>query len=165
MTVLDYRHEIAWGGEGLPEDGHPWTLGDWMIDREDFNFLGGDWREHPWFRTNAARDYVDLIEPRFDAFLAGHGYVREGSRYRCRGGSDKTVALFSHGGSGAVALARALSLPFPYVASVMPYDFTSVIILNFPVCEGACVHPRLELFNDCAHIHDRTGPKLQQASE
>ena len=59
-----------------------------------------------------------------------------------------------------------LNLPFPYVASVLPYDFTSIIILDFPVSAGVYVFPRVELFNDCAHIRRHSGgPALQQKSE
>ena len=164
VVILDYMHEISWGGEGIPEEGHPWTLADRMI-AEGFDFFAQDWREHPYFRENVATAYYEKIAAKFDAFLAGHGYRREGARYFCAGGTDRTVALFSHGGSGACALARLLSLPFPYVASVMPYDFTSVIIVSLPVREGQYVRPRLELFNDCAHIGRCGDPKLQKVSE
>ena len=163
VTVLDYMHEISWGGEGIPEGGHPWTLGDWMIDREDFDFYGESWREHPYFAENATRRYFDRIAEEFDRFMAERGYRHEGSRFLCQGGRDETIALFSHGGSGGCVLAHLLALPLPYVLSVLPYDFTSIIILNFPVLEGEYVHPRLELFNDCAHIgRNQSGPALQQ---
>ena len=165
VTTLDYMHEISWGGEGVPEDGHPWTLGNMMLE-EGFDYAARDWREHPWFRDNTALRYYRMIAEKTDAFLAGYGYRHEGRRYLCARGSHRTIALFSHGGSGACALAHLLELPFPYVASVLPYDFTSVIILNFPVREGAWVFPRLELFNDCAHIRrNPSGPVLQQISE
>ena len=165
VTALDYMHEIAWGGEGIPHNGHPWTLGDCML-AEGFDFSARDWREHPYFKGNVATAYYGRIAEAFDAFLAGFGYRHEGRRFLCAGGTDKTVALFSHGGSGACALAHVLALPFPYVASALPYDFTSIIILDFAVDEGRYVFPRVELFNDCAHIR-RGGnrPPLQQESE
>ncbi len=165
VTTLEYMHEISWGGPGVPEHGHPWTLGNWML-AEGFDFFGEDWKEHPYFRENEARKYYEMISGRIKEFLASFGYQREDRRYFCGEGSEETVALFSHGGSGACALAYLLDLPFPYVSSVLPYDFTSVIILNFPVKPGEYVYPRLELFNDCAHIRkDSSGPKLQQVSE
>ena len=165
VTTLEYMREISWGGPGIPHDGHPWTLGDRMLE-EGFDFRAGDWRAHPFFRGNAATEHYRQIAERFDAFLEAHGYRHEGRRFRCAGGTDDTLALFSHGGSGACALAHLLALPFPYVASVMPYDFTSIITLAFPVNEGAYVFPRLELFNDCAHIHrGREKPALQQAPD
>lgn len=166
VTELPYMREISWGGPGIPVEGHPWTLGDWMIAREDFDFRGNDWREHPYFKENVAAAYYADISARFDGFLEAKGYRREGTRYRCVGGSDRTVALFSHGGSGACVLSHMLSLPFPYVASVMPYGFTSVTILSLENIPGECVFPRIELFNDCAHIHGGgRNVQLQQESE
>ena len=165
VITLDYMREIRWGGDGVPCDGHPWTLGDMML-AEGFDFQRGDWQAHPYFAGNAATAHYAGIAARFDGFLTAHGYRHEGRRFYCDGGTDETVALFSHGGSGACVLAHLLNLPFPYVASVLPYDFTSIIILDFPVSAGAYVFPRVELFNDCAHIRRHSGgPALQQESE
>ena len=165
VTTLDYMREISWGGPELPNNGHPWSLGDRMLE-EGFDFQRQDWQEHPYFRENLARNFYREIAAQFDAFLAAQGYRHEGRRFLCEHSTDKTIALFSHGGSGACALAHLLNLPFPYVASVLPYDFTSIIILRFPDNEGAYVFPRVELFNDCAHIRRGTdGPVLQQESE
>lgn len=164
-TTLAFMHEISWGGPHVPHSGHPWTLGDRMLE-EGFDFNGLDWREHPYFSENVATEYYRKIAVRFDEFLAAHGYRHEGRRFLCAGGTDKTIALFSHGGSGACVLAHLLALPFPYVASVLPYDFTSIIILDFPVSQGAYVFPRLELFNDSAHIRRGAGrPALQQTPD
>ena len=165
VTTLEFMREITWGGPGVPHAGHPWTLGDMLLE-EGFDFQGQDWRAHPYFRENAATRHYGEIAAAFDAFLLQQGYRHEGRRFLCEGCADKTVALFSHGGSGACALAHLLNLAFPYVASVLPYDFTSVITLDFPVREGAWVFPRVELFNDCAHIRRGPGgPTLQQESE
>ena len=166
VTVLDYMHEIAWGGPGIPVEGHPWTLGDWLIEKEDYDYRANDWREHPYFKDNVAARCEAEVSAAFDGFLAGKGYRRAGTRYLCGEGNDDTVALFSHGGSGACALAHMLSLPFPYVASVMPYDFTSIIILSLDNRPGAFVFPRVELFNDCAHIRGKGREiRLQQTPD
>lgn len=164
VTTVDYMREISWGGPGIPEDGHPWTLGDRLLE-SDFDFRADDWREHPYFRDNAATRHFRDISARIDGFLEGFGYRHRSSSFLCETDAERTVALFSHGGSGACALAHLLALPFPYVAAMMPYDFTSVTILAFPVAKGAAVHPRLELFNDCAHIRRGPGaPALQRVS-
>ena len=163
IHILDFMHEISWGGPGVAENGHPWTLGDYMIAREDFDFYGNDWRKHPYFEKNEALNYYDMIAEKIDAFLLSQGYRHEGARYYCDTREQKTIALFSHGGSGGCALSHLLALPFPYVCSVLPYDFTSIIILDFPVEKGSYVHTRVELFNDCAHIHKTEGgPRIQQ---
>ena len=165
VETLEYMHEISWGGEGIPQEGHPWTLAEWMIDRDGYDFYGEDWRQHPYYKDNAAMDYLREISARFDALLLRQGYRHEGTRFLCETEEEKTIAVFSHGGSGACVLSHLLALPFPYVCTVMPYDFTSIIILNFPVRKGEYVHPRLELFNDAAHIIGLShGLVLQQKS-
>ncbi len=152
VEVLDFMHEISWGGPGVPERGHPWTLADRMISLEDFDFYSRDWHGHPYFKKNEAASYADRIGPEFDAFLAGRGYRHEGTRFFCETDEERTLAVFSHGGSGACVLAHLLALPFPWVCTVLPYGFTSVVILEFPVRRGEYVHPRIELFNDMAHV-------------
>lgn len=166
VVTLPFMHEISWGGENTPEEGHPWTLSDWMIAREDFDFYSNDWRSHPYYVNNIAVQYLDAVSSQFDEFLLGQGYRHEGTRFLCRTDTQKTIAVFSHGGSGACVLSHLLALPFPYVCTVLPYDFTSIIILEFPVRKGEYVHPRIELFNDCAHIHDNScGPVFQMKTD
>lgn len=162
VTVLDYMHEITWGGEGIPEDGHPWTLGCRMIE-EGYDFLREDWRKHPWFRGNLVLQEYDRVSSAFDSFLQAQGYRHEGTRFLCERENERTVAVFSHGGSGGIVLSHLMNLAFPYVCAALPYDFTSIIILDFPSQPGKWVFPRLALFNDCAHF--RTGasrPKIQE---
>ena len=151
IRTLDFMHEISWGGEDTPAEGHPWTLSQWMIDQEDFDFTGKDWRKHPYYAQNVAVRYLDEIAGKFDDLLLEHGYRHDGGRYLCETDTQETFAVFSHGGSGACVLAHLLALPFPYVCTVLPYEFTSIIILEFPVRKGEYVHPRIELFNDTSH--------------
>lgn len=144
VTILPWMHEIDWGSRDktVLEDGHPWTLGDHML-YDGFDFAKQDWREHSGFQENICTGLAEMIASRADAFMESHGYRRQGLRYLCETDQEETVALFAHGGSGACLLSRLLNLPFPYVCSVMPYDYTAVIILNFPVQKGAYTFPRL----------------------
>ena len=152
VTVLNFMHEISWGGPDIPDGGHPWTLSSRMMAGEGFDFYKEDWREHPYFKNNAATEYYDRVGACFDEFLAStQGYRQEGTRFFCTADKQKTIAVFSHGGSCGCVLARLLSLPFPYVTAVLPFEFTSIIILSFPVRVNEYVHPRIELFNDAAH--------------
>ena len=163
VRTLDFMHEISWGGPGIPYEGHPWTVSDRMISSDNFDFYHQDWRHHPLFEKNTAVRYLDGISLRFDELLRGQGYRHEGTRYFCETDRQKTIAVFSHGGSGACVLAHLLALPFPYVCTVMPYEFTSIIILEFPVRKGEYVHPRIELFNDTAHtLNISSGLVFQQ---
>ena len=166
VRTLDFMQEISWGGEGIPVDGHPWTLAERMIDDEHFDFYGADWRSHPYFAKNSVLGHYTDIAARFDELMEPHGYRHEANRFFCTETQERTIAVFSHGGSGACALSHLLSLPLPYVLTVFPYDYTSVIILNFPVKNGSFVHPRVELFNDAAHISGLSaGIQFQQAPD
>ena len=165
VTTLDFMREIHWGGLNIPHAGHPWTLGDILME-DGFDFHTQDWYEHPFFKGNAATECYRKVIEAFDGFLSAHGYRHKGRRLFCEHAEAKTIALFSHGGSGACVLAHLLDLPFPYVCSMMPYDFTSIIIVDLPPVEGTYIHPRLEFFNDCAHIRKAwRSPILQRESE
>ena len=162
IRILPFMHEITWGGPDLPENGHPWTLSDRIMTEEDADMSVDGWRRHPYYVHNAATKCYDEVTRQFDGVMAELGYHRTGRRYHCEGDTDRTVALFSHGGSGACVLAHLLSLPFPYVTAAMTYDFTSVIILAFPDRPGEEVYPRLELFNDTAHLRQASSrPQIQ----
>jgi probable phosphoglycerate mutase len=166
VNILDYMREIRWGGEGIPDEGHVWTLGDKLLYEENFDFSKDDWKEHPYFKNNIALSCYEHVTNGIDGFLESQGYIHEGRRFKCVGGSDKTIALFSHGGSGGCALSHLLSIPFPYFCAVFPYDFTSITTLDFPVVKEGYVHNRVEVFNDCLHIKGISeGLKLQQTSE
>ena len=151
MTVLPFMHEIDWGGENVPEGGHPWTLGSLLLTRENWCPTVENWEEHPFFKNNIAREYVHSVGDAFDRFLLEHGYERDGNRYLCHTEKEETAAIFYHGGSGACVLSRLLNLPFPWVCAVMPYDFTSVTAITLDPAAGQHVFARLSLFNDCAH--------------
>ena len=151
ITILDYMHEIDWGGLDVPQNGHPWTLSDWLLE-EGFDLSRDNWREHPYFKNNVVTEYYDMVSQKFDVFLEEQGYRHEKGRFFCTADDDKTIAVFSHGGSGACVLANILNQPFPYNLCVMPYEFTSIISVNIPTRPGTYVHPIIELYNDAAHI-------------
>lgn len=119
----------------------------------------------PYFVHNKARECFDEIAAQFDLFLKQQGYRHEGRRFFCTAANEKTIALFSHGGSGACVIGHILSLPFPFIAAVMPFDVTSVTIIELPSREGSFVLPRLALFNDAAHIRRSGGPLIQQDAD
>lgn len=124
--------------------------------------MTNDWRKHPYFARNIVCDCYDTIATAIDAFMTEQGYKHEKRRFLCSKANNKTIALFSHGGSGACAISHLMGLPFPYMTSQMPYDFTSVIIVEFPCNEGRYVYPRLALFNDIAHLGQQSSPLFQR---
>ena len=155
VTQLPFMREIAWGydGKAYAPEAHPWDLVDNMIS-ESKNLQEPNWQNLPPFQGNMVCDDVNKIAKDVDAWLATLGYTREGSYYRAGENTEKTVALFSHGGSSSAVLAHLLNLPFPYLIRIYRVDFTSITSLWFPDTPGQLVMPVLELVNDNAHIRE-----------
>ena len=158
VRTLDFMREVRWGstnGEPLFANGHPWDIVNEM-SRQGIDLTRPDWRSSPYFRTNSVTEYVDNVEKGIDEWLAGFGYVREGTGYRhlIEEKEHRTVALFSHGGSSSAAIGHILNLPFPYVCAVLHLRFTGITILKLDRSSGLGTHPSLELSNDAEHIRE-----------
>ena len=95
VTILDYMHEIDWGGPDVPEKGHPWTLSDHLLE-EGFDLSRDNWREHPYFKNNVVTECYDMVSQKFDGFLEEQGYHHEKGRFFCTAAEDKTIADFHH---------------------------------------------------------------------
>ncbi len=165
IQLLDFMHEIDWGDrpgatEKLEYDGHPWTLGYRLLTEHPGCTENSAWADHPYFRDNVCMDYYRKVSNGIDAFLAGYGLVRQDGLYRCGDCSEDSIALFAHGGSGAILFSHILNLPFPFVLASMPYGVCSVSIIEFKKQRGDIIAPRLELFNDMGHIDKRKVEKL-----
>ena len=156
VQTLDYMRELHWGsidGTPLPSDGHPWDLADLMAE-EGWDLTNPGWREHPYFRNNQVTANADLVAEKTDEWLRTLGYEREGAFYRCvrPDNRQKTVALFSHGGSSAAAIGHILNLPFPYACGLFHLEFTGITIIRLDRNPGSRRLPCLELANDGRHI-------------
>lgn len=156
VKTLDFMREVQWGSrDGTPlfAGGHPWNISD-ELARTGVDLTRSDWREHPFFRNNTVLDSVDLVESGIDQWLESLGYVRDGFYYRCvrENSAQKTVALFSHGGSSCAAMAHILNLPFPYACALLHLEFTGITILRLDRHPGMQTLPCLELANDGRHI-------------
>ena len=92
--------------------------------------------------------------------LGRNGLKRKNGLYECTKENTDTIALFAHGGSGAIMFSHVLSLPFPFVLTSMPYGVCSVSVVDFTAEPGEMVIPRLELFNDMGHIESFKAEKL-----
>ncbi len=169
IRTLDFMHEIDWGNDedmagesaaALPYDGHPWTLG-YKLLAENPEYIGSErWDRHPYFRDNRCLKHWQRISEEMDGFLSGYGLVREEGLYRCEQERGETIALFAHGGSGAIMFSHVLNLPFPFVLTTLPYGVCSISVINFDEQLNGRVIPRLELFNDMGHIEQCRQEKL-----
>ena len=156
VQTLDYMRELHWGsidGTPLPSDGHPWDLADLMAE-EGWDLTNPGWREHPYFKNNQVTANADMVAEKTDEWLRSLGYEREGAFYRCvrPDNRQKTVALFSHGGSSAAAIGHILNLPFPYACGLFHLEFTGITIIRLDRNPGSRRLPCLELANDGRHI-------------
>ncbi len=157
VRTLDYMRELHWGstdGTPVPSDGHPWDLAD-LLAGEGYDLTNPCWREHPYFSHNRVTAEADHVAQKTDEWLKTLGYERNGAFYRCTrpDARQKTVALFSHGGSSAAAMGHILNLTFPYACGLFHLEFTGITVIRLDRNPGSQRLPCLELANDGAHIH------------
>lgn len=177
VNKLDFMHEIGWGDKKvetdsrsesagdslvesgkLPYDGHPWTLAYKLITEDPQYTTSPLWKDHHFFNDNLLMDYYEPISSGIDELLSQYGITRKDSTnamigtYFCKQKNDSTIALFAHGGSGAIMFSYILNLPLPYVLTTMPYGVCSVTIIDFAGETGEPIIPRIELFNDMEHL-------------
>ena len=75
-----------------------------------------------------------------------------GNAYRVGKNTDRTIAVFSHGGSSVSAIAHMMNLTIPFVSYVLQPDYTSVMELILSDEEGSLTSPRFGLMHDAKHI-------------
>ena len=159
VVSCDFMREIGWGpigDEELPEGGHPWKLAR-SLAAEGISITNPDWREMEPFCRSVLGERVDTVVDGFDALMAELGYQREGDYYRvCGENTDKTVAIFSHGGSSTAVLAHLLNVPFLHACGFIHVEFTSITVIRLPNTPGELVIPKLIGANDVKHLKDVT---------
>lgn len=160
VRILEYMREIRWSSPDEPESllsRHPWTLSERMVN-DNVDITRKDWKEHEYFKNSPTLAAYEEIRKGSDEWLASLGFVREGLYYRCVKSENKTLALYSHGGSSTAILSHILSLPFPYLLNVYHPDFTAICILSFPENVGSLIMPQIEIFNDSKHLRKLSDP-------
>ena len=155
--VLDFMKEIRFGTEEtLYKSGNPW-LSAWKLIGEGHDLQSASWREYPEFADNLATVDVDRIMTEADSWLASLGYEREGLYYRCTNEEEKerTIALFSHGGSSTAFLSRVFNIPFPYMCAILGHmAHTSITVLQFDPKPGLLSMPVAEVMVDARHLRN-----------
>ena len=145
----DFMREIAWVSK---EEGNPWYVAwDQIEHGESLPYT--DWQQHESYRHSVVVDCYASVSAAFDQWLLTLGYQREGEYYRVVGeNTNRTVAMFSHGGSSSVAVSHIANIPFPHFCAAVPVDFTAVTILRLSDQPGVLTSPRFEVINDSYHI-------------
>ncbi len=155
IVKLDFMREIAWNtrdGSALYQNGHPWKLADYMTSL-GYSLMDEEWTKIPPYSNSVVLDHAEKVSRGFDAWLESLGYRRDGLAYRVVGDqTERTVALFSHGGSSSAVLSHILNLPFFYVCGTIHFGFTSITTITFSNEKDALITPKIELLNDTRHI-------------
>ncbi|MBR5096892.1 MAG: histidine phosphatase family protein [Treponema sp.] len=153
--TLDFMRELDWGSvDGTPlfADGHPWFCANEMAS-QGIPLNDPDWENSPYFKNNKVTAIVKNIQQKTDEWLYGLGLERHQHGWRALPGAkqDKTVALFSHGGSSSAAIGRILNIPFPLTCALFHFGHTGITILRFEQEPGVTSVPCIELLNDMSH--------------
>ncbi len=155
IEKLDFMREIRWGssdGKEVVCDGHPWDTSLYALSL-GYSLMDESWTKSPPFCNNLVFGEIERLAHSSDEWLRTLGYSREGANYRVTGeNTDRTIALFSHGGSSSALLSRMLNLPFFYLCRAVCPDFTSITVLSLSDTKGALTAPMIELANDSKHI-------------
>ena len=155
IVKCDFMREIRWepkDGVELLKGGNPWFLAWDMIERGQ-SLLSPDWRQIEPYCHSEVVDYEAAVSKAIDQWLLELGYEREGENYRVVGqNTQRTVAMFSHGGSSAAALSHIANIPFPYFCASFPLDFTAITTFHLSDVPGALTAPRFEVLGDARHI-------------
>lgn len=154
IVSCDFMREIRWksiDGTEIYMNGHPWYTADHMAANGQ-SIMDEAWmNKEPFCNNEVIYDVADKSAA-FDELLGTLGYQREGLYYRINANTDKTIAVFSHAGSSSAVLGHLFNLPFPFMCSALPPNFTAVTIVTFSGENGALISPKIELFNDARHI-------------
>ncbi|MFP4144782.1 MAG: histidine phosphatase family protein [Phycisphaeraceae bacterium] len=112
-----------------------------------------DWHHHPPFDDPKFHREFARLGQKSDAFLAGHGLVRDGGAYRMERPNDDAIAVFCHGGFGLTWLAHLLAIPLPqvYVSFFLPP--TSVTTILFDERAHRLAVPRCIGLGDLSHVY------------
>ncbi len=156
-SVEEWTRELTYwprlGNAGRPGEG---GLALWDISGESVRKETGLNMENQ-FSEGAAADvsesnYTDLIAAS-DAFVARHGYEREGGRYRIRSANRDVIAVFCHGGFGLTWLAHLLAIPLATVWSSFYLAPSSVTTVLFDERSKQFAVPRAIGVGDVGHLY------------
>jgi broad specificity phosphatase PhoE len=169
IATAKYTAELT----GMPTISEPWTqeipncwiehprlgkLTMWDCPGEDIRAARpyptqDNWHELPLLSDPNFREQFQSLQRNSDAFLARHGYERQGGRYRCVRPNRDRLAVFCHGGFGLTWLAHLLEISVPMIWSGfwLPPSSVTTILMDERSSEWAV--PRCIGVGDVSHLY------------
>ncbi len=158
---------------GLEPTVEEWTaeLSEWRLDQTPWGRLAAwdipgeivrarregptrdEWHLAPPFDTALLHEEFAVVTRHSDAFIARHGYDREGGRYRIARPNRERIAVFCHGGFGLTWLAHLLEIPLPLVWSGFWLPPSSVTTVLFDERSREWAAPRCIGLGDVSHLY------------
>ena len=157
---------------GLDVQVEPWTreLEDWWIPdptvaelpvwqvdgaaiRALVPGLGQEsWNLFPPFDAPHLRHGFTRLCSAGDEFLARHGYIRDGAKYRTEGTQSRCVAVFCHAGFALTWLADLLAIPLPLMWAGFSLPPGSVTTILFEELARGGAAPRCIGLGEATHL-------------
>lgn len=154
--VLDWTAELDWHVETTMQrekgSSTPWDVHGHIIRSLSPLPRQDDWHLVPPFDVSRFKRQFDELVACSDAFLAEHGYERDGAVYRIRSGHRQALAVFCHGGFGLTWLAHLLMIPAPIMWAgffLLPSSVTTIV---FDERTDGIATPRCIGLADTAHL-------------
>lgn len=140
-------------GTSRPGEG---GLAMWDISADTVRAASDLGRDSQWEivrEIGEAQPHFEQLICDSDTFLARHGYVREGHRYRIVKGNRDIVAVFCHGGFGLTWLAHLLGVPLAvaWTSFYLPPSSLTTILFDERSADYAC--PRAIGIGDVGHLY------------
>jgi broad specificity phosphatase PhoE len=112
-----------------------------------------DWHTREPFCNPLFKTTYEKVQTESDKFIARHGYVREGGRYRIVKPNREKIAVFCHGGFGLWWLAHLLELPLTLVFAGFSLATSSVTTILFDERSEQWAVPRCLGLADVGHLY------------
>jgi probable phosphoglycerate mutase len=117
-----------------------------------------NWHEAPCFAHPTFPARMKQLREDSDAFMARHGYERDGGRYRIVRRNKEKIAVFCHGGLGLSWLSHLLEVPLPLIWAgfwLAPSSVTTILMDERSKQWGV---PRCIGLGDVSHLYEANLP-------
>lgn len=128
-----------------------WDLAATQVRSIDSLTKNAQWSLIP--DIESAREPFENLQMDSDAFIARHGYVREGHQYRIVRPNRDIIAVFCHGGFGLTWLSHLLNIPLAMVwtSFYLPPSSVTTVLFDERSADFAC--PRAIGVGDISHLY------------